>query len=186
MIIAHVSPHLQDSTHSVSTLSYASPFKTSPPKPRGPAPFNAEDPRTWNHEQTVKWLTDEYTSRAIARRAYQHKVREEEATRSGQTVPPLDPNAPLVLAVDVNKLCPEGMTAKHFGAMYTVQFVQRCMQFGNIQGDVTPEVVKVTSAEIMGSLSFLILRAKTKARTNIMKTRKHVALDIYGEFLPYG
>ncbi len=49
MIIAHVSPHLQDSTHSVSTLSYASPFNTSPPKPRGPAPYNPTDPRTWNH-----------------------------------------------------------------------------------------------------------------------------------------
>ncbi|KAI0821443.1 P-loop containing nucleoside triphosphate hydrolase protein [Irpex lacteus] len=181
MIIAHVSPHLQDSTHSVSTLSYASPFKTSPPKPRGPAPYNPTDPRTWNHEQTLKWLTEEFASRALTRREHQHKVKEAEACRSGQSVPSLDPHDPLELAVDVEKLCPKGMTAKHFGAMYTTQFVQRCLECSNMGGDMTPEVVKITSAEVMGSLSFLILRAKTKARTTIMRTRKHVALDIYGE-----
>ncbi|KAI0686703.1 P-loop containing nucleoside triphosphate hydrolase protein [Cytidiella melzeri] len=181
IIIAHVSPHLQDSTHSVSTLSYASPFKTSPPKPRGPAPFNAADPRTWNHEQTLNWLTKEYTTRALARRSHEGKVREEEAAAAEQAVPQVDPDEPLVLAVDVSKLCPEGMTARHFGAMNTVQFVQRCLECGNVGGDITPEVVKIDSAEVMGSLSFLILRAKTKARTRIMKSRKHVALDIYGK-----
>ncbi|KAI0343458.1 P-loop containing nucleoside triphosphate hydrolase protein [Trametopsis cervina] len=166
IILAHVSPHIQDSVHSVSTLSYASPFKTSPPKPRGPAPYNAADPRTWNHEQTVNWLTEEFTQRARARHQNLHKD---------------DSDAAVTLAVDVTKLCPEGMTAKHLGAMYTTQFVQRCLECGNIGEDITPEVIKISSAEVMGSLSFLILRAKTKLRTNIMKSRKAVSLDTYGQ-----
>ncbi|KAI0347911.1 P-loop containing nucleoside triphosphate hydrolase protein [Trametopsis cervina] len=161
IIIAHVSPHIQDSVHSVNTLSYASPFKTAPPKPRGPAPYNPSDPRTWDHEQTVKWLTGQFT-------------------KAARTLRPLDPNAPLKLAVDVDRLCPEGMTARNFGAMYSTEFVQRCLEAGNIGGDVTTSVVKNIGGDIIAELTYLILTAKTKLRKEIMKSRKVISEEVYG------
>jgi len=120
------------------------------PKPRGPAPYNAADPRTWDHEQTFKWLTGEFTKRARSRQLQSHKLKEEAAARLGKTVPPLDTTAPVKLAVDVDKLCPEGMTARHFGAMYVREFIQLALEVGNIGGEITPEVVKNTAAEVMG------------------------------------
>lgn len=181
LIIAHVSPHIQDSTHSVNTLSYASPFKTSPPKPRGPAPYNPEDPRTWNHEQTLAWLTSEFTKRAKVRRAHSHKLREQEAARQGKKVRPLDENAPVRLAVDVGKLCPKGMTARNYGAMYTTEFVQRCVECGNVGAEITVEVVRKTAAEVVGTLYYQILAAKSKGRREIMKSWKKLTLEVYGQ-----
>ena len=181
LIIAHVSPHIQDSTHSVNTLSYAAPFRTAPPKPRGPAPYNKDDPRTWDHAHTAAWLTEEFTKRAKARRVHAHKAREADAARKGRKVRPLDEDAPMVLAVDVEQLCPEGMTARHYGAMYTTEFVQRCLAAGNVGGDVTADVVRNTAAEVIGTLVYLILTAKSKSRTEIMKSRKKLTLEAYGE-----
>lgn len=103
---------------------------------------------------------------------------------NGKKLKPLNPDAPVTLAVDVQKLCPNGMTAKHFGAMYTTEFVQRCLQVANVGGDITTDVVKNNSAEIMGRLTYLILTAKTKLRRDIMKSRKTLAVDVYGMFLP--
>ncbi|CAK5281145.1 unnamed protein product [Mycena citricolor] len=60
VIIAHVSPHIQDTTHSTNTLSYAAPFKTVPPKPRGAPRFDKEDPRTWDHQKTIDWLAEQF------------------------------------------------------------------------------------------------------------------------------
>ena len=67
VVIAHVSPHIQDSVHSVSTLSYAAPFKTAPPKPRGPAPYDAADPRTWTHEHARAWFAENFLEHARER-----------------------------------------------------------------------------------------------------------------------
>ncbi|KZT03926.1 P-loop containing nucleoside triphosphate hydrolase protein [Laetiporus sulphureus 93-53] len=181
VIIAHVSPHIQDSVHSVNTLSYAAPFKTSPPKPRGPAPYDPADPRTWNTARTRQWLTDEFTVRARTRQIAAHKVKEKAAERRGKKLRPIDPNSPVQLLVDVDKLCPEGMTAVHFGRMYTTQFVHRCLEERNSGAEITPDVVRNMAAEVIGSLSYLLLRAKTRTRNEIMKSRKALALDaVYG------
>ena len=177
-----MSPHIQDSTHSVNTLSYAAPFKTAPPKPRGPAPYNPEDPRTWDHARTHAWLTEEFTKRAKTRRAHAHKIKADQAAKLGKKIKPLDENAPVTLAVDVDKLCPEGMTAKHYGAMYTTEFVQRCLDTANIGGEVTSDVVRNTAAEVVGRLYYLILSAKTKGRREIMKSRKKLTLEAYGQY----
>lgn len=166
--------------HSVNTLSYAAPFKTAPPKPRGPAPFDAADPRTWDHAQTVSWLTDEFTKRARTRIAAAHKVNAQRAARLGKKLKPLDPAAPVPLPVDVGALCPAGMTAKHYGAMYTTDFVQRCLEAARPDPEFTPHVVKGIAAEVVGQLYYLILSAKTRKRRNIMKSRKVVDLDTYG------
>ena len=170
--------------HSVNTLSYASPFKTSPPKPRGPAPYDPQDPRTWNHEQTITWLTEEFTKRATVRRVAAHKTQAEQAARQGKKIRPLDPAAPVKLAVDVARLCPAGMTAKHYGQMTTTEFVQRCLEVASaLDRDLTANVVKNTAAEVVGTLYYLILSAKTRKRRNIMKSRKAIDVDTYGRYL---
>ncbi|EKM53632.1 uncharacterized protein PHACADRAFT_186255 [Phanerochaete carnosa HHB-10118-sp] len=186
LIIAHVSPHIQDTVHSVNTLSYAAPFKTSPPRPRGPAPYDAADPRTWDHAQTAAWLTQAFTKRQRARVANAHKLRAERAAKDGTKVaPPPDTGAPLALVVDVGRLCPPGMTARHFGQLYTTEFVQRTLACAHLSGsgsnrEFTPSVVKNMAAEVGGALTYLILTAKTRKRRAIMQSRKVMDLDAYG------
>lgn len=185
LIIAHVSPHIQDTVHSVNTLSYASPFKTSPPKPRGPAPYDAADPRTWNHEQTVTWLTQEFTKRQRARIAVSHKAKAEKAAAAGKKIAPLDKDAPVMLVVDITKLCPDGMTAKHYGQTYTTEFVQRTLECARVDRDFRANVVKNMAAEVVGALYYLILSAKTRKRRAVMQSRKAVNLEAaYGELIP--
>ncbi|KAI0684847.1 P-loop containing nucleoside triphosphate hydrolase protein [Cytidiella melzeri] len=182
IIIAHVSPHIQDSAHSVNILSYASPFKTSLPKPQGPAPYNPADPRTWNHDQTVEWLTKQFTKAARARQVQAYKLKEREAAKKSKKLPPFDASSPVTLAVDVGKLCPEGMTARNFGAIYFIDFVQRCLEAGKVGGDITPTVVKSISGDVIGELTHMILVAKTKLRRDIMKSRNTIAAkDTYGD-----
>ncbi|KAF7798862.1 hypothetical protein EIP86_010089 [Pleurotus ostreatoroseus] len=182
LIIAHVSPHIQDATHSVNTLSYAAPFKMAPPKPRGPAPYNPGDPRTWNHAQTKKWLTDEFTKRAKARQGNAQKdqdaARKGLKMRSGAT----DKATTVEPLVDVDQLCPGGMTAKNYGAMYTTEFIQRCLEARNVDNkDARPEVVGNVAGDIIASLTYLIVTAKTKGRKEIMKSRKKLTIEAYGE-----
>ena len=168
----------------MNTLSYASPFKTAPPKPRGPAPYDPADPRTWTHEQTVTWLTDEFTKRARSRRAAAYEVAKKHAALSGKNLPPPDDDAPVVLPVDIAQLCPAGMTAKHYGGMYTIEFVQRCLECATRAGvaEYTAEGIKAVAAEIVGRLYYLILSAKSRKRKAIMASRKAVSLDAYGAY----
>ncbi|KAI0087128.1 P-loop containing nucleoside triphosphate hydrolase protein [Irpex rosettiformis] len=109
------------------------------------------------------------------------KVREEEATCRTGPFP-----TEFHRAAGTSSRCREALSRGHDCQTFR-RYVHDAVRtkFGNIGGNITAEVVRTTSAEIMGTLSFLILRAKTKARTNIMKTRKHVALDIYGEVSSY-
>lgn len=152
---------------------------TAPPKPRGPAPYNPADPRTWDHDKTVEWLTAQFTKAAKARRAHAYKLKEKDAAKKGKKVAPLDNNAPVVLAVDVEKLCPPGMTARNFGAMYSIEFVQRCLEARNINAgkEVTADVVKNIGGDVIAQLTYTILVAKTKSRREIMKSRKTVNVD---------
>ena len=87
---------------------------------------------------------------------------------------------PLQLAVDVDRLCPPGMTAKHYGALYTTEFVQLCLDAANPAREVTRDVVRSHAAEVVGGLFYLILTAKTRGRREVMKRRKGVALEAYG------
>jgi kinesin family member 2/24 len=163
IVIAHVSPHIQDSVHSTSTLGYAAPFKTTPPKRRGPAPYDAADPRTWDHAQTVEWFTQEFAAKA---------QEQKPATRDD--------------VVDVGVLCPGEMTARHFGKMTTPEFVARCL--GAVKPDFavadttsgggddlwTTNELKELAATVVGSLFYLLLSAKTKKRNEVMRMRKGV------------
>ncbi|KAJ7587026.1 P-loop containing nucleoside triphosphate hydrolase protein [Mycena floridula] len=177
VIIAHVSPHIQDSVHSVNTLSYAAPFKTSPPKPRGPAPYDAKDPRTWDHLQTHAWFTMMFTKRASAAQQALQKV----ASKHGKKPNP----APPTIDVDIDKVCPPGMTANNFGVMYTNEFVERCLDSRPSDRILSPRAIddlKNWSTEIISHLFYLFITAKTRTRTGIMKSRKVLETqETYGE-----
>ncbi|KAF7357928.1 Kinesin-like protein [Mycena venus] len=183
MIIAHVSPHIQDSIHSTNTLSYAAPFKTIPPKPRGPAPYDAKDPRTWDHAKTIEWLTAQFTKHAMKSRQAEWNVKSKAAQLAGKKLKPLEDPVPgqLDLGVDILKICPEGSTAKDLGTLYTPQFVQRCLE-ARISEALRTDALKNNAVEIIGNLFYLILTAKTRKRNEIMKSRKKlVTEDVYGE-----
>ncbi|EGO26350.1 hypothetical protein SERLADRAFT_463324 [Serpula lacrymans var. lacrymans S7.9] len=192
-IIAHVSPHIQDVVHSGNTLSYASPFKTAPPKPRGPAPYDKADPRTWNHEQTLEWLEEEFIKVTKAKRNHDREERVKGTKRSEKSQIPPEDDAVIILAVDLDKLCPVGMTAMQFGRLYTMEFVEQCLlaipavegptkdapkQRGRLEADA----VKYTAMKVIGRLFYLMLTAKTRTRNEIMKSRKKLVVDeTYGD-----
>ncbi len=174
VIIAHVSPHIQDSIHSTNTLSYATPFRTVPAKPRGPLAYDSEDPRTWNRAQTYAWLTNEFAKQAAA-----EKVQEEKADLAANALASLDER--LDLGLDIDKVCPEGYTARNLGALYTTEFVERCLA-ARTEGTGDMGILKNRAAEVIGQLFYLIMSAKTRTRTQIMKTRKKVKMQAYGKF----
>ncbi|KAJ6456387.1 P-loop containing nucleoside triphosphate hydrolase protein [Mycena sanguinolenta] len=183
MIIAHVSPHIQDSVHSTNTLSYAAPFKTVPPKPRGPAPYDAQDPRTWDHDKTVEWLTMQFTKAALKRRQADYNVKAKAAQLAGKKLKPLEPPAPgtLDIGVDAEAICPPGSTAKNLGMLYTPQFVERCLaaRAGKVW---EVDALKNVALDVAGNLFYSILTAKTRKRNEIMKSRKKLFVeDTYGE-----
>ncbi|KAJ7104233.1 P-loop containing nucleoside triphosphate hydrolase protein [Mycena belliarum] len=186
VIIAHVSPHIQDTVHSTNTLSYAAVFKTVPPKPRGQAPYDAKDPRTWDHDKTVEWLAAQFTARAMKSRQAAWNVKEKQAKLVGKRLKPLKVPTPgeLDLGVDIPKICPAGSTAKNLGVLYTPQFVQRCLEARNSQV-LTLDELNHTAVDIIGTLSYLIIKAKTRTRNEIMKSRKKLATEVYGVFSPY-
>ncbi|KAJ7049968.1 P-loop containing nucleoside triphosphate hydrolase protein [Mycena amicta] len=179
MIIAHVSPHIQDTVHSTNTLSYAAPFLTIPPKPRGPMPYDAEDPRTWDHDKTIEWLTAEFTKLAKKSRLAEWTVKARSAQIAGKKLKPLVEDEVLDIGVDVLKICPPGSTAKNLGMLYTPQFVEACLA-ARTDERVTKDQLKMRAVDVIGKLFYLILTAKSRKRTEIMKSRKTVSMDVYG------
>lgn len=162
-------------------MSYAAPFKTVPPKPRGPAPYDAEDPRTWDHAKTVEWLTAQFTKRALKTRQVDWNVKAKAAKLAGKTLKPLEAPAPgqLDLGVDILKICPEGYTAKNLGTLYTPQFVQRCLEARSGEA-LTTDRLKDAAVDMIGNLFYLIITAKSRKRNEIMKSRKKIAVEAYG------
>ncbi|KAK7048330.1 hypothetical protein R3P38DRAFT_3256986 [Favolaschia claudopus] len=172
-------PKLREQTN---TLSYAAPFKTIPPKPRGPAPYDAEDPRTWDHAKTVEWLTAQFTAQAMESSQADYNVKQRSAQLANK-LKPLEPPAPgqLDLGVDIAKICPEGEGGKNLGMLYTAQFVQRCLE-ARVGEAMTVDKLKMVAMEIIGKLFYLTLTAKTKKRNEIMKSRKKLVRDdAYGD-----
>ncbi|KAF7305736.1 Kinesin-like protein [Mycena chlorophos] len=179
MIIAHVSPHIQDTIHSTNTLSYAAPFLTIPPKPRESLPYDASDPRTWDHDQTIEWLTDSFTQEAKKSQVAEWTAKARAAELAGHTLDPLpdDRDAPVDIGVDILKICPPGSTAKNLGMLYTPQFVEACLVARtDTDGDKpTQDEFKRRALDVIGNLVYLILIAKTRKRMEIMNNRKKIA-----------
>ncbi|KAJ7467033.1 P-loop containing nucleoside triphosphate hydrolase protein [Mycena latifolia] len=183
VIIAHVSPHIQDTVHSTNTLSYAAPFKTAPPKLRGPSPYDPQDPRTWDHDKTIEWLTRQFTKRAMKSRQATWNVKAKAAQLAGKKLKPLGDPAPgeLDLGVDISMICPAGSTAKNLGMLFTPQFVERCLEARSSKA-LTQDEVKSTAVDVFGNLFYLIITAKTKKRNEIMKSRKKLVIEsAYGD-----
>ncbi|EJD52875.1 P-loop containing nucleoside triphosphate hydrolase protein [Auricularia subglabra TFB-10046 SS5] len=150
LIIAHVLPHIQDSAHSVSTLGYAAPFAMAPPKPRGPAPYDAVDPRTWTHAHTCAWFQENFA---------------EYAREHNREVP-----------VDLDELLPAGMT--HLEPVSTAEFVDRVLaaRTGDSEGWTADEMREMGTA-VVGRLWYLFLAAKTRTRNAVMQSRSVLKED---------
>ncbi|KAF7981278.1 hypothetical protein HWV62_34179 [Athelia sp. TMB] len=73
VIIFHVSPHIQDAIHSTNTLSYASAFKAAPTRRKTQLPYDLNDPRTWDHEATLKWVQEKFQNSANEIRQTNHQ-----------------------------------------------------------------------------------------------------------------
>ena len=169
LIIAHVSPFLQDAAHSANTLSYASPFKSTPPRPSGPAVYDASDPRTWDNDKTREWV--QATFQAAANRKNKS------------------------FKVDVEKIVLPGMTARNVARMYANEWFERCIEgvelvSGTKAGVSTSkdlkerdlETVKTLAMDVYGKFHYMLMRAKTRTRKEVMKSRKGLAVkDVYGE-----
>ncbi|KAF7322225.1 Kinesin-like protein [Mycena kentingensis (nom. inval.)] len=181
MIIAHVSPHIQDTVHSTNTLSYAAPFLTIVPRPRGEAPYDREDPRTWDHERTVEWLREQFGKLARKARLAEWKVKARAAELAGKRLKPLEDDPDLDIGVDVLKICPPGSTAKNLGVLYTPQFVELVLGARTEGGRTRQDELKMRAVDVIGNLFYLILTAKTRKRTEIMKSRKKLeTAEVYG------
>jgi kinesin family protein 2/24 len=131
----------------------------------GPAPYDAEDPRTWDHDATIAWLTAQFTERT-------QEFRWIAAASKASAQEEID------LGVDINKICPAGSTAKNLGMLYTPQFVERCLEART--GALKPDELKLVATETIGCLFYLILVGKHKKRNEIMHTRKEVVGNSYG------
>ncbi|KAJ7352329.1 P-loop containing nucleoside triphosphate hydrolase protein [Mycena albidolilacea] len=154
LVIAHVSPHIQDSVHSTNTLSYAAPFMTVPPKPRGPAPYDTEDPRTWTHAQTTVWLAAQFA-------AALHLCPVGFAPEPG-----------IDLGVELSAVCPPGATAAHLGRLYTTEFVARCLAARTEA--LSEERLTDIALDVIGTLFHMLMVAKNRTRRAIMESRTRV------------
>lgn len=169
IVIAHVSPHLQDTAHSVSTLQYAAPFKTTIPKrSTKPLVYDATDPRTWDNAQTVEWLSKQFDNhpRVLINR------REWEAKNS-TPFPPL---------VDFVKLLPPPKSAKNLSRIYANEWVEACLQAQNIGPDTKQNKRQIDEFKqivltVYGKFNYLLLTARLRTRKEIMKTRKVLTED---------
>ncbi len=59
------------------------------------------------------------------------------ANGKGSKFPAFNPEDLGPPRVNIDKLCPETMTAKHFGRMYTVEFVEAVIVRGHLRSTLT-------------------------------------------------
>lgn len=88
--------------------------------------------------------------------------------------------AELDIGVDIATICPDGSTAKNLAVLYTPQFVERCQE-ARTGTTLTKKDVNELAVEVIGNLCYLITKAKTRKRTEIMKTRKKVNIADYSK-----
>jgi kinesin family member 2/24 len=155
-------------------------------KPRGPVPYDAKDPRTWDHEATRNWLLAKFTKLAEASREAERRVQAKRPQVRKKTEGARSDVLPDIL-VDIDKLCPPGLTGRNLGALYTREFVERCLDSrppdpsGKAHSKLTTDTLKTRAVTVIGELFYLTLTAKTMKRNAIMKSRKTLDLDrVYG------
>jgi kinesin family member 2/24 len=113
--------------HSVNTLSYASPFKTTPQKRPSGLPYDKNDPRTWNNSQTINWLAAEYKKLYYKKLVAEHRAKENAAKLRGKRIRPLPDDVDVQTPLDLEKFCPEPMTARQLGRLYANEWIERSL-----------------------------------------------------------
>lgn len=78
------------------------------------------------------------------------------------------------------------MKGNNFAQMYMAQLVQACLhaavrQEGKQLSKVDMDTLKDMSMDIAGTLYYLVMMAKTRTRNEIMKSRKALSVDAYGQ-----
>ncbi|KAF8523516.1 P-loop containing nucleoside triphosphate hydrolase protein [Hysterangium stoloniferum] len=152
VVIAHVSPHIQDVSHSVNTLSYAAPFRILPAR-RPPAKFNTGDPRTWDHEATMKWL---HTTFAKQQQIHRQSL------------------------IEYEKLCPSPHGGIYLARLYGGDWVQLCLQNRKFKSLEKREeeglvaAIKEDSLNLYLTFSQMLLYARTKTRKAVMNNRNPI------------
>ncbi|KAF8580953.1 P-loop containing nucleoside triphosphate hydrolase protein [Ramaria rubella] len=178
LVIAHVSPHIQDVSHSVNTLSYAAPFRILPPR-RPPASYDSEDPRTWDHDTTIKWLGGAFRKQQQARREAEWELQRTQAQARKQRLlsfSPLPQNRDCL--VDLIKFCPRPHGGTYLARMYGAEWVQMCLQNRNpalLNGyneEVLVEAIKADSLNVYLSLNQMLVYARTRTRKAVMNSRR--------------
>ncbi|KAJ7672202.1 P-loop containing nucleoside triphosphate hydrolase protein [Mycena polygramma] len=149
VVIAHVSPHIQDSVHSYRQHPFlcrsihdrpSEAARTRPIRRRGPAHMG---PRA-NHR---------LAHRAIHRR------------------PPPPPSADP--GVDLRAACPPGATAAHLGRLYTTDFVARCLA-ARTGVALSEERLTAVALDVVGTLFYMLMGAKNRTRRAVVKSRTKV------------
>ncbi|KAF9001972.1 P-loop containing nucleoside triphosphate hydrolase protein [Cyathus striatus] len=180
LVIAHISPHVQDISHSANTLSYAAPFKVVLPK-RSPSAFDAHDPRTWDHAESIKWLQDAFLEERQARRIEEWRHQEEQANLRKQRLRPLtsgDNDAPLLVKLEA--FCPEPYGGRFLANMHGAQWVENCLKHLNTSADLRDDdiipTVKEDSLNVYWAFHRILISARTRTRNAIMNTRRAVSV----------
>lgn len=177
--MAHLSPHIQDVSHSVNTLSYAAPFRILPPS-RPPGPYDAEDPRTWDHAASIKWLSDAFWEQRMLRREADWTKQDKQAQELGRRLRPAPPairqdqNA----LVDLQQFCPAPQGGIALSRVYGAEWVQKCLQHRNAtlaegkDQDTMNQAIKDDALGVYLAFSQKLVRARTRSRRKIMNSRK--------------
>ena len=138
IVIAHVSPFIQDAAHSANTLSYAAPFKSSPPSLNGPVAYDASDPRTWDSERTRDWLRSAFEE-------FGQKIERR-------------------VMVDVDKIVPNPMTAKNVARLYASEWFERCLGARVEGNEANMEDLQDVAMDVYEWLHYLLMKARTRRR----------------------
>lgn len=180
--MAHVSPHIQDSSHSVNTLSYTAPFRILPPR-RPPASYDAKDPRTWDHAATIKWLENSFRKAYETRRRADYKTQK--AKEAGKRLKPLPPaSLDRSCIVQLETFCPPPFGGVFLAKMYGAEWVQKCLDARNedmFSGakdkDGFMRALKDDALALYVDFSQMLSYARTKSRSAVLKSRKVIDHD---------
>ncbi|EJD50162.1 P-loop containing nucleoside triphosphate hydrolase protein [Auricularia subglabra TFB-10046 SS5] len=150
LVIAHVSPHVQDAAHSANTLSYAAPFRSAAPAYQPTTTVDEKDPRTWDHAFAVSWL--------------ERGLRVELA----KVLP--GKKAPDVLPVDLARFLPAPLGGLQLCKMYGAEWV-RSMLAARVDGaTVSSDRMEKAAFSVYVVLSERLRLARTAGKRDVFKS----------------
>jgi len=178
LVLAHVSPHIQDISHSTNTLAYAAPFRIVLPR-LPPKPYDEADPRTWDHEHTIAWLQKEFHKAFEGRRREEWK-KQREALKGSSKMRRLKArdvtDKPRV--IELETFCWGQHGGTWLGKMYGSEWVARGLKAinptlldGNGDIDKLKAIVKEDTLNVYLSFSQTLLQARNKTRKSTLESR---------------